>query len=60
LNKVDGADSEYVVKKIVKKLRRRKFIKRPRRKKIKNMLKLTRKKLSQRCSAISWQDFEGD
>jgi len=28
-------------------------------KKIKNMLKLTRKKRSQRCSAISWQDFEG-
>jgi len=46
LNKVDGADSEYVVKKIVKK--------------IKNMLKLTRKKRSQRCSAISWQYFKGD
>jgi hypothetical protein len=45
LNRVGGADSEYVVKKIVKK--------------IKNMLKLARKKRSQRCSAISWQDLEG-
>jgi len=27
--------------------------------KIKTMLKVTRKKRSQRCSAISWQNFDG-